>query len=141
MQTYVVGFMIRAASQEVLMIRKNRPDWQAGKWNGIGGKVEPGERPCDAMVREFVEETDVGTLPWMWEHTLTMDGGNRFCIYYYRSFVDDFPPYRSVTDELVQVHSRHTILNELPVIDNMKWILPMQFTERGLVMPVYVEWR
>jgi len=40
----------------VLLIRKDRPAWRAGRWNGIGDKVEPDEDPLAAMVREGPEE-------------------------------------------------------------------------------------
>ena len=43
----------------VVLIRKSRPEWQAGRLNGVGGKVEEGEDPYQAMRREFWEETGV----------------------------------------------------------------------------------
>lgn len=51
-----LGFALSEDGREVLLIRKDRPAWQAGRWNGIGGKVEPGEAPLAAMVREGLEE-------------------------------------------------------------------------------------
>jgi len=54
---YVLGFMFDRDYAEVALILKNRPAWQAGKWNGIGGKIEGDETPHAAMVREFTEET------------------------------------------------------------------------------------
>lgn len=54
---YVLGFLFSEDGSRVLLIWKNRPAWQAGKLNGIGGKIEDGEQPLDAMKREFVEET------------------------------------------------------------------------------------
>ena len=41
------------------MIQKNRPDWQAGYFNGIGGKFEDGEDWKDCTIREVFEETDI----------------------------------------------------------------------------------
>ena len=38
MTKYVVGFMFSPDKQFVALIRKNRPEWQAGKLNGIAGK-------------------------------------------------------------------------------------------------------
>ena len=52
---YTCTFAFAGAS--VLLIRKARPDWQAGKLNGIGGKVEGAETITEATVREFREET------------------------------------------------------------------------------------
>ena len=38
------------------------------KWNGLGGKLELGEAPIDAAVREFAEEASCQTSreQWMW---------------------------------------------------------------------------
>lgn len=48
----------------VALIRKAKPEWQKGKLNGIGGKIEEGEGPFAAMVREFREETGVDHRDW-----------------------------------------------------------------------------
>ena len=44
----------------VVLTHKNRPAWQAGKLNGVGGKIELLESPVAAMVREF--ELGLATL-------------------------------------------------------------------------------
>lgn len=41
----------------VLLVHKNKPAWQKGRLNLVGGKVEKGETPEDAAVRELKEET------------------------------------------------------------------------------------
>lgn len=43
---------------KVLLIEKKRPKWQEGKLNLVGGKIERGETPIDAAIREFDEETN-----------------------------------------------------------------------------------
>lgn len=48
---------------EVLFILKDRPAWQAGKLNLPGGKIEPGETPEQAAIRELKEET--GMVPFL----------------------------------------------------------------------------
>ena len=45
---YVVGFAFSADMSRVLLIRKNRPLWMAGKLNGIGGRAEHGEGLVEA---------------------------------------------------------------------------------------------
>lgn len=37
---------------------KKDGDLHEGKWNGLGGKLEPGERPEDCIIREISEETN-----------------------------------------------------------------------------------
>ena len=64
MARYVVGFMFSTDMKQVLLIEKKRPDWQRGKLNGIGGKVEDGENFYTAMSREFFEETGLRFDGW-----------------------------------------------------------------------------
>lgn len=59
---YVVGFLFSEDESRVLLVLKNRPAWQEGKLNGVGGKIEAGETPLQAMEREFKEETYFGAL-------------------------------------------------------------------------------
>ena len=56
---YVLGFAFNKGCTEVLLIEKKRPNWMVGKLNGVGGHIEDGETPIDAMVREFKEETNL----------------------------------------------------------------------------------
>jgi 8-oxo-dGTP diphosphatase len=44
---------------DVLMLHRNAKagDYHAGKWNGLGGKLEPDESPLEAARRELREES------------------------------------------------------------------------------------
>jgi len=57
MKRYVLGFVFSPDLAKVYLIRKNRPEWQAGLLNGIGGKIELGETEKEAMEREALEES------------------------------------------------------------------------------------
>ncbi|MCR5322218.1 MAG: 8-oxo-dGTP diphosphatase [Lachnospiraceae bacterium] len=52
-------------SEEILMLYRNKKpnDPNEGKWLGIGGKVEPGETPDEANIREIYEETGIRIDP------------------------------------------------------------------------------
>lgn len=61
-----------ARPTRLLAARRSRPPELAGGWEFPGGKVEPGESPCAAAVREVREELgvrvelgdQVGQRPW-----------------------------------------------------------------------------
>ncbi|MFD1393089.1 NUDIX domain-containing protein [Lacticaseibacillus jixianensis] len=46
----------------VVMINRAKPPYR-GLWNGLGGKVEPGETPFEGMAREFHEESGLMLPP------------------------------------------------------------------------------
>ena len=48
MKSYVLGFCFNTRLDQVVLIQKTRPEWQAGRLNGIGGHIENGELAADA---------------------------------------------------------------------------------------------
>lgn len=79
------------------MIRKNRPEWQAGRLNGVGGKVETTDADGHAaMVREFTEETGVLVPTWHHFASLTWEEG---VVRFFRAFapLDTLKMCRTVT--------------------------------------------
>lgn len=69
---YVLGFYL--TPQGVVLIRKSKPEWAKGKLNGIGGHIEEGETPLEAMVREFDEEAGIKSASDEWTELLTLRG-------------------------------------------------------------------
>ncbi len=61
MQQVTLGFCIRGPD---VLLGMKKCGFGTGKWNGFGGKVQRGETPRTAMVREFKEESglSVNTL-------------------------------------------------------------------------------
>ena len=70
-----LGFVMHPDGERVLMVHRiARPgDEQLGKYNGLGGKVEPGEDVVAGMKRELREEARIevdamrlrGTVSWL----------------------------------------------------------------------------
>jgi 8-oxo-dGTP pyrophosphatase MutT (NUDIX family) len=54
-----VAVMVRDADGRLLLVR-NRDD---GRWQTVGGGMDPGEQPADAAVREAFEETGLLVAP------------------------------------------------------------------------------
>lgn len=102
MVNYVVGFA--HDGERVALIRKNRPGWQAGYLNGIGGHLEDYDSTplAGRQVREFEEETGVCVLGWT--HFLTLHG-EKATIYCFAAEVhsDTLDSLRTVTDEEIVV--------------------------------------
>lgn len=137
-QEYCNGFMICPQTKQILVIRKNRPLFQAGKLNGIGGKIEKSETPLAAMVREFREESGIWTTVKDWEPTVILRGSD-FVVHFFRTLVQKFPVYRSITDEQVSVVAYEHLMIPGVALENMQWILPLQFSA-GVRFPLMVEW-
>jgi len=66
MTRYVVGFAFSPDYSWVLLLREAKPPWQAGRLNGVGGKIEAGETAQQAMAREFAEEVGIVTSENQW---------------------------------------------------------------------------
>lgn len=138
-QRYVVGFALDHHGR-VALIRKNRPAWQAGRLNGIGGHVEPGEVDDQAMRREFREETGADVAGW--EPFVVMDFPDA-TITFYRARVGDavLDGLRSTTDEPVSLHSvtDATILGFAGVaIPNLSWLVPLASYAADDYEPIHV---
>jgi len=49
---------VRSAGKTLMIHRIKKPgDMHLGKWNGLGGKIEPGETPEACAIREIQEES------------------------------------------------------------------------------------
>ncbi len=119
--TYVVGFYYLGSS--VLLIRKNRPEWQKGKWNGVGGHIEAGETSVQAMRREFREETGTDVSEKRWQN-FAIYRGKGWEVHFYRceGSMDDVWP-TTTTDEAVGNFAFYEL--PLTAIPNLHWLIPM----------------
>jgi 8-oxo-dGTP diphosphatase len=116
---YVLGFLFSPDQSQVLLIRKLKPDWQAGKLNGIGGKIEEGESLREAMEREAAEEADLKGLDWS---SYCIMSGEDWTVGVLRAF-GDVTKARSMTEETLQVCSTSSLPPDC--ISNLNWLIPM----------------
>ncbi|MDO8598594.1 MAG: NUDIX domain-containing protein [bacterium] len=124
---YVCGFYFLFG--RVVLIEKKRPDWMAGKRNGVGGHIESGEEPVDAMVREFEEETGVRVSRERWEHCCTLHSvhaGEDAVVFWFRvDYAAGDPGVRSMTDELIGERTHPYIY----AMSNLGWLIEMAMSK------------
>jgi 8-oxo-dGTP diphosphatase len=128
MTQFVLGFRFRVmlGQTQVALIRKRRPSWQAGKLNGIGGKVEAKDMGVwapqhVAMSREFLEETGVHVPPDQWRQFGTLEhNGNPIYLFVSHGDCD----IRSTTDEHVNWYPL-TAIHDSGAMRNLAWLVPM----------------
>jgi len=133
MKTMVCGFLFNTEQTHVLLIRKVKPEWQKGRLNGIGGKVEQGETFEDAMHREFMEETGLDIPDWDVFVRLQGGGnsgeGGEWVVYFFRAFTDLKTMCKVIKfcDEgEIHVYSiKKDMLHSDGTLPNLSWLIPM----------------
>lgn len=138
MTEYVLGFAFgeRKGRPAVLLVQKSSPEWQAGKYNGVGGHIEPGETPVDAMCREFEEETGVETTADDWTERLTMQGAEWRVII----FKCEIRRYLQLARQITKKDKPIVVeVNALPenIIPNIRWIIPFLLDPEFIQANVY----
>lgn len=107
----------------MLLIEKQRPAWQRGLVNGIGGKVESGETPAEAMAREFLEECGIATQPCVWKHRVTLQH-ERWCVYFFAAELAVLTASQETDEKLVFARMRNLPRTCIP---NLRWLVPLCF--------------
>lgn len=138
MINYVTGFLFSSDRKDVALITKINPEWQRGFINGVGGKIELGESPEQAMSREFHEETGVKIIAEQWLCYCVIRRPAKYCVYFLMCIDDNVYNVKSVEKEFVGVYKT----NDLPfnVISNLRWLIPMALDENLIFsQPVLLE--
>jgi 8-oxo-dGTP diphosphatase len=123
MTEYVCGFLFDPTFKTVALITKNKPDWQKGKLNGIGGKIEGVEIPNTTMQREFQEETGLLIDKYKWTPLAELRDGDAK-IYFFYSTSSKIEDVMSMEDEPIALYDV-TAIPSLNTIPNLAWLIPM----------------
>lgn len=123
MYGYVVGFAFTEEATSILLVRKNRPEWQKGCLNGIGGKIEDGETPAEAMSREAFEEAGI-KVEWLHRGVMkgiNYDGSEFEChiFYAYEGF-----DWEQKEDEPLNIYDPLTFDTHGPIVNNLNYLIP-----------------
>src|SRR5690606_13611183 len=99
MKNCTVGFIFNAELDKVLLMHKNRPEWQKGKLNAPGGKIEEGESSEECIVREIEEETGLHTTPKDWNLFAIIENPSIQIDFYYMVYEGKLSDIQQTTDE------------------------------------------
>ncbi len=129
---YVLCFC-QCKEDEIVVIRKDKPEWQKNRYNIPGGKIEDGETPQEAALRELFEETGIAaTDAEIYGKIVGADWIVYVCNCFYWDYYGTKIQYPSEEplpnanpNELVVVCKFHEILDFHLLIPNHKIILPL----------------
>jgi 8-oxo-dGTP diphosphatase len=125
---YVLGFAFSPDFNQVLLICKNKPHWQAGKHNGLGGRIEDGESSEHAMYREFYEEAGVEIFDWVkFCNLIGEKHGQKYSVDAYHVSLP-LEHCRSQTSEPIMIFP----VSILPpnILPNVRWLIEMALSNR-----------
>lgn len=127
-QRYVLGFLFSPDFETVCLIEKQKPRWQQGRFNGVGGKIEEGETVSAAMAREFTEETGV-PLPedaWRPYASLGLTDPNSWRVHIFFAVDARIVDVRTMEAEPITVVStKDVILGTFKTMGNVPWLVAM----------------
>lgn len=128
MKRYVLGFAFDEKRSNVVLIEKNRPEWQAGFLNGVGGKIEPEETNYHtAMSREFQEETGLKINKWLMFARMIFNNdvlGGVAEVYCFKVSTDEVFQCKTMESEEVKILSVSDVFNH-KTIGHLKTLIPM----------------
>ncbi len=100
---FVLGFAFSSDGRQIVLIEKDHPASQAGKLNGLGGKVKTGDAaPIDAVCRECDEEAGVSSTAADWHQYTILNGDFGQVIVFY-AFDDKFLAASRKTGQEIKV--------------------------------------
>ncbi len=117
---------INRTFEDVLLVLKDRPPWQAGMLNLVGGKIEKGETPEEAALRELKEESGLDGERPLLMGAITGPWGICYCVrvsVWYELAV----PRESET-EVVTWASWLELCNHERLMPNLRVVVPLMAT-------------
>lgn len=130
---YTVAFLFNESLDYVALIKKAKPDWQKGRFNGIGGKVEDGETFEEANQREFYEETGLDIPMEEWSKFAKIETVNAEIEFFAAKSKKAFdvrtqPAPPDIREEVRMTHIQSNmfpIMQAETAVENLGWLILM----------------
>jgi 8-oxo-dGTP diphosphatase len=117
---FVLALLFTPDGQQVALMRRTRPAWQAGRINALGGKLLESESALDAARREVREEAGVDVAEWVemlrWEDA-------EYRMHVVRAMSVRAHDVRTMEDQEVFLADVARLPAE--VIGNLRWLVPL----------------
>ena len=119
----VVGII--TDNKEILLLKKNNPDWQKGLYNGIGGKVELNTTPLETIIKKCQEELGANISNWIELDSEISSSGIEIVYFLTTLNEGEIKKLQSQTDERAELFS----INNLPtnILQDLKIQIDRQF--------------
>lgn len=119
----VVGII--TDNKEILLLKKNNPDWQKGLYNWIGGKVELNTTPLETIIKKCQEELGVNISNWIELDSEISSSGIEIVYFLTTLNEGEIKKLQSQTDERAELFS----INNLPtnILQDLKIQIERQF--------------
>ena len=129
---YVLALLYSADLRHVVLMHRTRPAWQAGRVNGLGGGLTPGESAAAAARREIREECGVDVEGWrevlVWEDA-------QYVMHVMSAVSEQAGDARTLEDQEVFLADANALPDN--VIDNLRWLVPLAL-DRDVAFPIVV---
>jgi len=120
---FVLGFCFDVKGRLAMVCKQKGPKILHGKWNGIGGKCDPGEGGDVAIYREWPEETGLSNPEWVYCGRFM---GDAYEVLVYKGqllSLEGLPSVNDVGETMMVVDLN--VLDDNVVAPNLVYILPM----------------
>ncbi len=131
-----LGYLLSPDGQNVLLIHRNKRlnDPHFGKYNGLGGKLEPNETIEECLAREFSEEAGIEIIAPELRGTISWPGFGRsgedwFGFIYLIKECRGEPHKENAEGELVWSEVADLLLGKLNLWPGDKHFLPLVFDD------------
>ena len=136
----VVGII--TDNKEILLLKKNNPDWQKGLYNGIGGKVELNTTPLETIIKKCQEELGVNISNWIELDSEISSSGIEIVYFLTTLNEGEIKKLQSQTDERAELFSINNlptnILQDLEIQIERQFFKPKNKMNRKIKLLIYI---